>query len=95
MPASKDIEQSCLKNFLIRCNFWYYVKAAPILSDYEFDMEFKRLQKLEEVTGVVDSNSPTLTPGSDSEGTYPDWAKEDLTVTVQEAKMQVVDDGSY
>ncbi|KKN26561.1 hypothetical protein LCGC14_0873290, partial [marine sediment metagenome] len=26
---------------------------------------------------------------------YPDWAKEDLTVTVQEAKMQVVDDGSY
>jgi NAD-dependent DNA ligase len=69
------------------------VKADPIISDQEYDMEFKRLQRLEKETGFIHEDSPTQTPGSDCEHSYPDWAKEDLNVTVQKAKMKDVDDG--
>lgn len=59
MPVSKDLEKTCLKNYLIRCCYHYYVSTEPIISDCEFDMEFKRLQKLEEETGEADKDSPT------------------------------------
>lgn len=70
----KTTEGECLKNFLIRCCYWYYVKADPIISDHEYDMEFRRLQKLEEVEGA-DEDSPTQGVGSSLEESYPDWAK--------------------
>ena len=95
MAVPKEFEQACLKNFLIRCNYWYYVRAEPLITDYEYDMEFKRLQKLEDETGHNSDDSPTQTPGSDSAHSYPDWAKVALTGTLQEAKIQVVDDGSH
>ena len=71
----KELQKDCLKNFLIRCCYWYYVQADPIISDYEFDMEFKRLQKLEEELGA-DPDSPTQMVWGDSDSQYPNWVKE-------------------
>lgn len=68
-------KQVCLKNFLIRCCYWYYVQANPIISDYEFDQEFKRLQQMEAESGEADSDSPTQMVWGDCEAQYPDWAK--------------------
>jgi DNA ligase (NAD+) len=74
--AAVSFEQERLTNFLIRCCYWYYAKADPIISDYEFDMEYKRLEKLEEETGNPMPDSPTQKIWGDSESQYPDWAKE-------------------
>lgn len=76
MPVSKDKEMTCLKNFLIRCCYHYYVLSSPIITDYEFDMEFKRLQKLEEELGKADADSPTQKIWGDLADQYPEWAKE-------------------
>jgi NAD-dependent DNA ligase len=70
----ETLEGECLKNFLIRCCYWYYCKANPIISDYEFDMEYKRLQELEEKYGA-DEDSPTQKIYGDLESQYPEWAK--------------------
>jgi len=74
---SKSLEQDCLKNLLIRASYWYYVEGKPIMSDYEYDMEFKRLQVLEEKNGA-DEDSPTQIVGSSLESDYPEWAKENM-----------------
>ncbi|MGD2065690.1 MAG: hypothetical protein PVI43_00790 [Candidatus Bathyarchaeota archaeon] len=73
---SVPLKQKCLKNFLIRCCYWYYVKVQPIIIDYEFDMEFKRLQKMEEESGQVEKDSPTQMIWGDTESQYPEWVKE-------------------
>lgn len=93
MPVPKQLEQKCLKNYLIRCCYWYYVKAQAMISDHEFDTELKRLQKLEEATGVADKDSPTQMIWGDMESQYPDSVRADLDITVQEAKMEDIDDG--
>ena len=70
----KKIEQ--LKRDLIRYCYWYYVKAKPLISDYDFDMLFKELQKLEDNNTIPDS--PTQMIYGDLESQYPDWAKNKL-----------------
>lgn len=46
--------------------YLYYVKNKPVISDFEFDKKFKRLQSLEHAyPKLMDPASPTLTVGSD------------------------------
>jgi len=47
-------------------NYQYYVLSNPTISDYEFDMKLKELEKLEsEFPQFSDPNSPTQRVGSD------------------------------
>ena len=85
MPLPKIDQQLCLKNYLIRCCYHYYVLAAPFIGDQEFDRELKRLQKLEEETGEADKDSPTQIVWGDIADQYseqierwdrePEWIK--------------------
>lgn len=62
-----------LKRQLIKYCYWYYVKAKPIINDYEFDILFKQLQELEGSEVIMDS--PTQMIYGDIESQYPKWAK--------------------
>lgn len=71
----------CHKRFLIRCCYWYYVKADPMISDRVYDLMFNELQSWERCrqadTGVEpDTDSPTQMIWGDLYDQYPDWAKE-------------------
>ena len=53
-----------LRNELREHNYKYYVLDQPSISDYEFDMKLKELQKLEEEhPEFYDATSPTLRVG--------------------------------
>ena len=54
-----------LQSELEEHNYKYYVLAQPEISDYEFDMKLKELEKLEKECGIDDPNSPTKRVGSD------------------------------
>lgn len=55
-----------LRHELEEHNYNYYVLSSPIISDYEFDMKLKELEKLEqEYPEFQDPNSPTQRVGSD------------------------------
>lgn len=55
-----------LRNELHQHNYRYYVLSQPTISDYEFDMKMKELQKIEsEHPEFFDANSPTMRVGSD------------------------------
>lgn len=55
-----------LRRELHEHNHRYYVLNSPIISDYEFDMLLKELQRLEEEhPEMYDATSPTLRVGSD------------------------------
>lgn len=71
----------CLKQFLIRCCYQYYVKSNPMISDRIYDRVFDDLKGMEylreEKTGMqADSDSPTQMIWGDRDDQYPDWAKE-------------------
>jgi len=52
-------------------NYRYYVLAQPIISDYNFDMKLKELEKLEaEFPEFADPNSPTQRVGSDTSNDF-------------------------
>lgn len=62
--ASKRIDE--LSKELHEHNFKYYVLSSPSISDYEFDMKLKELEKLEnEFPEFTDPNSPTKRVGGD------------------------------
>ncbi|MCK3683341.1 NAD-dependent DNA ligase LigA [Maribellus sp. YY47] len=61
--ALKTIKE--LQTELEEHNYNYYVLAQPSISDYEFDMKLKELERLEKEYGVNDPNSPTKRVGSD------------------------------
>ncbi len=63
-----------IKQQLIRACYWYYVKAEPIISDYDYDILFKELERIEEFDGA-ESDSPTQMIYGDREQQYPNWAK--------------------
>ena len=46
-------------------NYKYYVLAQPEISDFDFDMKLRELEKLEKEYGIKDPNSPTQRVGSD------------------------------
>lgn len=55
-----------LRHELEEHNYNYYVLASPTISDYEFDMKLKELEKLEQDhPEFQDPNSPTQRVGSD------------------------------
>ena len=41
----------------------YYNESKSLISDFEYDQMFDRLKKMEEETGIVMSNSPTISVG--------------------------------
>jgi len=61
--ALKKIEE--LQRELEEHNYRYYVVAQPVISDFDFDMKLKELEKLEKEYGIDDPNSPTRRVGSD------------------------------
>lgn len=62
--AQERIQQ--LTNLLNEHNHRYYVQAEPIISDYEFDMLLKELEKLEkEFPQLAAPNSPSKRVGGD------------------------------
>ncbi|MBP2833916.1 NAD-dependent DNA ligase LigA [Aquimarina sp. U1-2] len=64
MNTEQQINQ--LREELRQHNYNYYVLDAPTISDYEFDMKLKKLQKLEEqYPEFYDPNSPTLRVGGE------------------------------
>lgn len=54
-----------LVDLLNKANYEYYVLCAPTMSDYDFDMKLKELEKLESETGYVRDDSPSQRVGSD------------------------------
>ncbi len=60
----KEIER--LREEIERHNYLYYVKNAPEISDYEYDMLYKRLEELErKYPEFITPYSPTQRVGSD------------------------------
>lgn len=66
----------CLKRWLIRCCYWYYVKADPLIGDRAFDMALKDLEAREQREKINDPESPTQIVYGDRDAQYPEWAKE-------------------
>lgn len=67
----RDInDQKSLTEALAWASYKYYIENDPPMSDFEFDMEFKQLQKLEQESGVVLDGSPTQRVGSDIQGAF-------------------------
>ncbi|HSH18945.1 MAG TPA: NAD-dependent DNA ligase LigA, partial [Draconibacterium sp.] len=57
---------NALRKELEEHNYKYYVLAQPVISDYDFDMKLKELEKLEaEFPEFDDPNSPTQRVGND------------------------------
>lgn len=68
---NRDInDQASLTAALSWASMKYYVENDPPMSDYEFDMEFKQLQKLEAESGIILEGSPTQRVGSDIQGGF-------------------------
>ena len=61
MDKTKRIKQ--LTKLLNKYRDAYYNRGESIISDYDYDNLFDELQKLEEETGIILSNSPTQTVG--------------------------------
>lgn len=61
MDKTKKIKQ--LTKLLNEYRDAYYNRGESIISDYDYDNLFDELQKLEEETGIILSNSPTQTVG--------------------------------
>ena len=60
-----------LRHELDEHNYRYYVLAQPVISDYDFDMKLKDLEKLEaEFPEFADPNSPTQRVGSDTSSDF-------------------------
>lgn len=62
--------QQSLTAALAWASYKYYVENDPPMSDFEFDMEFKQLQSLENASGTILPDSPTQRVGSDIQGGF-------------------------
>lgn len=68
--AKKKIEE--LSKELEQHNYLYYIKDAPVISDYEFDLKLEELQKLEsDYPELRDPHSPTQRVGGDITKDFP------------------------
>ena len=63
-------DQQSLTDALSWASYKYYVENDTPMSDFEFDMEFRQLQKLEAANGCVLPDSPTQRVGSDIQGAF-------------------------
>ena len=57
-----------LKRILIKYCYWYYVKAEPMITDFEYDRLFRELQRMEGDEIIPDS--PTQMIYGDRRKTY-------------------------
>jgi len=67
-----------IRRRLIKCCYWYYVKADPIINDRCFDTLFEELKSLERIDDPAfypTPYSPTQMIWGDLEDQYPAWAK--------------------
>jgi DNA ligase (NAD+) len=63
MDNTKDVIEN-LRKQIRHHDRLYYKLCQPTISDYAYDMMFKRLQELEEqYPEFADENSPTQRPG--------------------------------
>lgn len=70
-----DIEKKQIEDLvelLTKANYHYYVLCDPIMSDIDFDMKLKELEKLEASTGYVLPESPSQRIGSDIQEGFKD-----------------------
>ena len=63
-------EQIELTNILNEASRAYYIENSPVMSDVEFDMKFKELQRMEKESGEVLPNSPTQRVGLDIQSDF-------------------------
>ncbi len=63
-------DQASLTAALAWASMKYYIDNDPPISDFEFDMEYKQLQRLEAESGHVLEGSPTQRVGSDLQGGF-------------------------
>lgn len=73
MVSKGDIHKKILslREKLSDHNYKYYVLSQPTISDYEYDLMLKELEKLEkEYPEFYDSNSPTARVGSDKDNKF-------------------------
>jgi len=67
-----------IRRRLIKCCYWYYVKADPLIDDQTYDTLFKELESLEKIKDChfyPTPYSPTQQIWGDYEPQYPNWAK--------------------
>ncbi len=68
--SDKEIDE--LRSVLRFHEYRYYVLNEPLLGDTEYDMLFKRLQKIEEASpDLITSDSPTQRVGSNLNASFP------------------------
>ena len=66
MSSEQDLQRiKDLQAELAEHNYKYYVLAQPSISDFDFDMKLKELERLEKQYSINDPNSPTQRVGSD------------------------------
>ena len=66
MSSEQDLQRiKDLQAELAEHNYKYYVLAQPSISDFDFDMKLKELERLEKKYNINDPNSPTQRVGSD------------------------------
>ncbi|WP_320112990.1 NAD-dependent DNA ligase LigA [Draconibacterium orientale] len=66
MSSEQDLQRiKELQAELAEHNYKYYVLAQPSISDFDFDMKLKELERLEKQYDINDPNSPTQRVGSD------------------------------
>lgn len=66
MSSEQDLKRiKELQAELAEHNYKYYVLAQPSISDFDFDMKLKELERLEKQYNINDPNSPTQRVGSD------------------------------
>lgn len=72
----------CLKQFLIRCCYQYYVKGVNLMIDDRLydalfdDLKYRESMRLQKEGIEPDLDSPTQMIWGDSDNQYPEWAKE-------------------
>ena len=62
----KEEEQKDLTNKLISASKAYYNTGITQMSDKEFDLGVEQLRKMEQETGIIMANSPTVNVGAES-----------------------------
>ena len=75
-----DKRSDRLKNFLIQCCYWYYVKGEPLIKDPLFDSLLDELKGMEKAFGA-DKNSPTQMIWGDREDQYKEPYKSPTWIT--------------
>jgi DNA ligase (NAD+) len=82
--ARKDIE--LLRDEINRHNHYYYVKDAPVITDEEFDLLYRKLVELEDAfPELVSADSPTQRIGAPVEGGFKTVRHEEKMLSLQDA----------